>query len=137
MSLLKRAAPMLHPAAAPLSRVVLMVRGDLKPLAIGRGGIARDHPVGRAGAQRGVGRGREAVDGSNLERARIGHGGQQGGARIAPGVPVNLDPRGGKRIRKITDKYPDAGQRVGAGARGELCGSNRRVRRCSMSARCC
>ena len=102
------------------------VRADPKPLAIGRVGIARDQPVGRAGAQRGVGRGHEAVDGISLERARIGHGGQQGGARIAPGVPVNLDRRGGRRTKrkKTRDKYPDAGQRVGAGARGERCGSN-------------
>ena len=96
---------------------------DNKPRAIGRGGIARDHPVGRAGAQRGVGRGREDVDGISRERARIGHGGQQG-ARIVAGVPINLDHRGGSTRGHPIKIYPDAGQRVGAGARGELCGSN-------------
>ena len=95
---------------------------DLKPRAIGRGGIARGHPVGRAGGQRGVGRGGEDVDGIIRDRG-IGHGSHQG-ARIAPRVPVNLDQRdGGTRLRSKC--YRDAGQRVGAGARGERLGSNR------------
>ena len=103
-------------------------QADPQPRAIGFDGIGRDHPVGRAGIQRGVVRGREAVDGVVLDRARIGQADQYGsGVRIAPVVLVNIDRRGGGTswpIKLSIKIYPDAGQRIGAGARGERYGLN-------------
>ncbi len=101
----------------------LVGQADPKPLAIGRGEIPRDHPVGRAGTQRDGDRGREGVDGVIRERFRIGQEGHRVGARIAPAVPVNLD-RPGDVTGLRTKIYPDAGQLVGAGARGERYGLN-------------
>ena len=62
------------------------------------------------------------MDGANLGRGGIGHVGHQG-ARSVAGVPVNLDQWGASILNM--QKQRDAGQRVGAGARGERLGSIR------------
>ena len=122
VGLVKRAAD--GPSCCRAAVQVVGVGGTYsKPLSIDSSGIACDHPVGRAAAQHGVGRVRVGVDNVICDGARIAQGGHHG-ARIAAGVPVNLDQRG--RCTGLGAKmYPYAGQRVGARARGERCGSSR------------